>query len=114
MGIPIIHISPFRCEGEKAKNNGNLTEIGGKKAGVSEGDLMVLTELEIKEIALKKDIRYPELFVMFIKERFPKQGDASYIAEWADRFKSGDPTVQMDSESLRAYIKSVKKLNRVV
>jgi hypothetical protein len=75
---------------------------------------MVLTEGEITGIAVRKDIKYPELFVAFIKERFPKQGDSSYVAEWADRFKSGDPTVHMDTESLRAYMKSIKKLRGVV
>lgn len=75
---------------------------------------MVLTKEEIELIAMKAGIRFPELFTEFIQARFPHEGSPDYIGEWAERFKSGDPTVYMDNESLNKYIDSIKKLRKVV
>ena len=46
-----------------------------------------------------------EVFVKFFSKRFPDESDKieSYVNEWANRFKSGEPKVYMDSWSLAIY-----------
>ena len=49
------------------------------------------------------------VFKKFMALRFPNERDLSYIEEWADRFRGGNPEKYMDSVSLEAY-KMAKKL----
>jgi hypothetical protein len=43
------------------------------------------------------------VFKKFIALRFPNERDQSYIDEWVDRFRGGEPEKYMDSQSLAAY-----------
>jgi hypothetical protein len=59
-------------------------------------------------------LNYPELYVEFMKKRFPHERDSTYAKEWVERFRTGDPTAYMDNQSLKAYIQSIKKLRKVM
>jgi|WetSurMetagenome_2_1015567.scaffolds.fasta_scaffold469146_2 hypothetical protein len=61
-----------------------------------------------RRIARKNGIWNSNLFEIFMMERFPNEASEGYVAEWAERFKSGDPTGYMDSTTLKAYIKAVQ------
>jgi hypothetical protein len=50
-----------------------------------------------------------KIFEKFMELRFPRERDRSYIEEWRDRFRGGDPEKYMDSQSFEAY-KMAKKL----
>jgi len=75
---------------------------------------MVLTEDVLRRIAYEAGLRNNSLFVAFMKERFPQEGDKHYARKWADRFASGDPTAYMNNISLGAYINQIKKLRKVM
>ena len=55
------------------------------------------------DMAINKELSKYDLFVKFMLARFPMEQHESYIEEWVDRFKSGQPTVYMDNESLNIY-----------
>ena len=46
-----------------------------------------------------------KIFVIFFSKRFPNESDqiTSYVTEWAERFKQGNPEGRMDSQSLEIY-----------
>jgi len=75
---------------------------------------MTLSKDEIVQIAYGEGMRNSELFVEFMKKRFPDEGHKPYVREWAGRFLSGDPTPYMDTKSLKDFIDTIKKLRRVV
>lgn len=75
---------------------------------------MTLSKEELAKIAYGSGMRNTELFVEFMKKRFPQEGHAPYVREWAGRFISGDPTAYMDTKSLKDFIITIKKLRRVV
>lgn len=75
---------------------------------------MVLTEDELRRIAYQTGLRHNALFVAFMKARFPHEGSPNYVEEWAERFRSGDPTAYMDNQSVEAYINQIKKLRGVM
>ena len=49
------------------------------------------------------------LFSEFITRRFPEETDGSYIKTWARRFKQGNVTKYMDSQSLNVYCNLIGK-----
>jgi hypothetical protein len=75
---------------------------------------MVERKAKFKEIARREGLTNENLFVEFMAARFPNEDDDRYIAEWAGRFKSGDPTSWMDSKSLSVYGNLLKKLRGVI
>jgi len=56
-----------------------------------------------KQVGLTDDVL--NVFVEFFSRRFPNEDDriTSYVAEWADRFKSGHPENYMDGQSKAIY-----------
>ena len=60
-------------------------------------------------IANRKGMRANELYVKFMIERFPEEFSESYMEEWAGRFMSGDVTCYMDSDSLKIYLRLIKR-----
>lgn len=73
-----------------------------------------LSDEELRKLAYSEGLLHPELFMEFVKKRFPHERDKVYLTEWVERFKSGDPTAYMDNESVMAYIKSIKKLRDII
>lgn len=73
-----------------------------------------LTEKDYRKIAQKVGVWPTDVYVKFMQTRFPKEFDEHYAAEWAGRFKTGDPTPYMDNQSLKAYMDAVKKIRGVV
>jgi hypothetical protein len=74
----------------------------------------VLKKKDLRKLALINGINYPELYVEFMKKRFPHERDNTYAKEWVERFRTGDPTAFMDNQSIKAYIDSIKKLRKVM
>lgn len=59
----------------------------------------------IIQIAEETQLKNKDLFVNFFSKRFPHENDKilTYVREWAQRFKSGNPEVYMDEKSLKIY-----------
>ena len=68
-------------------------------------------EDELASFGRKEGLSYSEslTFAKFIKRRFPHERSSTYIEEWAERFKRGNPEGYMDSESLEVY-KEIKEV----
>lgn len=62
----------------------------------------------LQQVANEKMIKHPELFICFMVARFPNERHTPYIREWADRFLSCNPMVDMDTESKKCYLEVVK------
>lgn len=62
-----------------------------------------------EEYAMTSDTK--KQFVEFMKLRFPKEHDSSYIAEWAERFIRGSDWAYADKKS-RAVLVKVKRRNK--
>lgn len=63
-------------------------------------------DTKIREIAAKHGINV-DVFVKFMKLRFPNESDECYINEWAHRFSTGTPQIFMDNSSKQAYEKAL-------
>jgi hypothetical protein len=55
-----------------------------------------------------------QLYAEFMLKQFPNEMDRSYAKEWAERFKSGNPTAWMDKESTETFLNVVKKLKGII
>ena len=67
-----------------------------------------LTQEElIRKIGYEAGMNNTSLIEKFFAIRFPSERNESYIGEWVSRFKSGNPVVNMDYQSLIAYVKVV-------
>jgi hypothetical protein len=75
---------------------------------------MIERKAKFKDIARREGLTNEDLFVEFMAARFPYEEDDRYIAEWANRFKSGDPASYMDSKSLAIYGNLLKKLRGII
>lgn len=58
----------------------------------------------LRSIAHKRGLENADLFAQWFNKRFPKGMDETYIVEWVDRFKRGNPTVFMDDVSFKDYL----------
>ena len=72
---------------------------------------MIQVNEHIRKVAEKEFIK-PKLFVEFMEMRFPNESCISYIMEWVERFKSGNPLPYMDSQSLLCYKKAVEEVGQ--
>jgi len=73
----------------------------------------ILTKIDLHKIAILAGLKDSQLYVEYMKKRHP-HANGRYAMEWAERFKSGDPTAYMDVKSVKAYQQSIKKLRKVV
>ena len=61
----------------------------------------------IRQVGIENGLKDTALwvFVEFFNRRFPDELDSilSYVTQWAERFKTGEPENYMDSESQLLY-----------
>lgn len=72
---------------------------------------MALTKKQIENIGRNEGLVDRQLkdFVNFIRKRLPYEGSASYVAEWAQRFKDGVEWFRSDLKS-QAILRKVNSL----
>ena len=76
----------------------------GEKVKYKEKDRNPTTyKAELREVAKKEGLEDTKIYEKFMMKRFPQEVHKSYMAEWASRFRKGNPTGYMDGESLRIY-----------
>ena len=63
-----------------------------------------MKEQELNRLCNEHGLRNYDLFVEWFMKRFPNEAMESYVVEWIERFKSGNPAVYMDKISLKIYI----------
>jgi len=67
----------------------------------------MMDEIKIREIAKENNLHPLEekILVGFIQERFPNEGCASYVSEWATRIVKGSAFAHGDTQSRRVLAK---------
>ena len=67
----------------------------------------MMDEIKIREIAKENNLHPIEekILVGFIQERFPNEGSAGYVAEWATRLVKSTAFLHADTESRKVLAK---------
>ena len=81
-------------------------EEKGEEVVVGEFFKQAKLEIKLRELAYEEGLRglNIDIFLVFIKERFPGEKDSGYLAEWANRIDQGSAWCAADHLSRKALV----------